>query len=84
MMKSKFVLVLILVLLFVGIVGTVTTNAAQRPMPPTIQTFGIPNPVGYTPDCGPEPETTVSCGVICYYTDTLPPGLSCLPAWFLE
>jgi hypothetical protein len=83
-MKNKLWLVLLLVLLIVGIVGTVTTNAAQRPTPPNIQTFGIPNPVGYTPDCGPEPENAVSCGVICYYTDSLPPGLSCLPVWFSE
>ena len=87
-MKNKLWLILILVLLTGGVVGTVTTNAAQRPVPPNIQTFGIPNPVGYSHDCGPEPANAVSCGAICYYiaedATANQHELSCLPAWFTE
>lgn len=85
-MKNKLLLVLIILMIVVGIAGasSVTTNAAQRPVPPVIQTYGIPNPTGYAHDCGPMPTNGVSCGAICYYTETTPPALSCVPAWFLE
>ncbi len=87
-MKNKLWLIVLLVFLTIGIVGTVTASAAQKPTPPTIQTWGIPNPVGYTHDCGPEPANAVSCGAICYYiaedSTTNQHELSCIPAWFTE
>ena len=87
-MKNKLLLVLILLIIAIGIIGTLDASAMQKPVPPTIQTYGIPNPVGYTPDCGTEPANAVSCGVMCYSISEDATAnqweLSCIPAWFLE
>ena len=86
-MKSKLFLGLILLIIVIVIVGTLDASAMQKPVPPQIETYGIPNPVGYTPDCGTEPAGAVSCGVICYYIVEDAPfqhELSCVPAWFTQ
>ncbi len=87
-MKNRLLLVLIVLIIVVGIIGTLDASAMQKPVPPTIQTYGIPSPVGYAVDCGDEPTNAVSCGVICYYISEDATAnqheLSCLPAWFLE
>ena len=87
-MKNKLLLFLILLIIVIGIVGTLDASAMQKPVPPTIQTYGIPNPVGYAVDCGTEPANAVSCGVICYYISEDATAnqweLSCVPAWFTQ
>jgi hypothetical protein len=87
-MKSKLFLGLILLIIVIVIVGTLDASAMQKPVPPQIETYGIPNPVGYTPDCGTEPANAVSCGVMCYSISEDATAnqweLSCIPAWFLE
>lgn len=82
-MKNRLWLIAILVLLIIGLVGTVTASASQRPVPPAIQTYGIPVTNGYAHDCGTMPTGATSCGVVCYYiTEESGYELSCVPAWF--
>ena len=87
-MKNKLLFGLILLIIAIGISGTLDASAMQKPVPPTIQTYGVPNPVGYAVDCGDEPTGAVSCGVLCFYISEDATAnqweLSCVPAWFLE
>lgn len=87
-MKNRLLFGLIVLIIAIGIIGTYDASAMQKPVPPQIETYGIPNPVGYAVDCGAEPSNAVSCGVICYYISEDATAnqweLSCVTAWFLE
>ncbi len=98
--KNGLLIMLILVLgIVVGVSGVVVTNSAAmaiaaptatppvpdpRPEPPTIETWGSPDPVGGEPSgCAGQP----GCGVMCFYVSEDAAAnqheLSCV-AWIFE
>lgn len=63
---------------------TTTPSAPERPLPPQIETWGIPDPQGGEPaGCAGQP----GCGVMCFYVSENAAAnefeLSCM-AWIFE